>query len=213
MSKDADMRQLGQMAPLQRGSMEPDPFRQFARWLHDAEQAELPLPNAMTLATSNRQGKPSARMVLLKGVDERGFAFFTNQESHKAQQLRENPFAALVFYWQPLSRQVRIEGIVKMLGASEADAYFASRPRGHQIEAHASPQSQVIKDRLSLEKQFADVAQTFEGQGVPRPLHWGGYRVVPELLEFWQEGQHRLHDRLRYRRDHADNWVIERLAP
>jgi pyridoxamine 5'-phosphate oxidase len=213
MSKDTDMRQIGQMAPLRRDSLDPDPFRQFTRWLHDAEQAELPLPNAMTLATSNRQGKPSARMVLLKGVDERGFAFFTNQESRKAHELLENPFAALVFYWQPLSRQVRIEGVVEKLGASEADAYFARRPRGHQIEAHASPQSQVIKDRLFLEKQFADVAQTFEGQGVPRPPHWGGYRVVPELLEFWQEGQHRLHDRLRYRRDRADNWVIERLAP
>jgi pyridoxamine 5'-phosphate oxidase len=213
MSEAADMIQIGKKAPLQPGGMDPDPFRQFANWFQDAEQAELPLPNAMTLATSNRQGKPSARMVLLKGVDERGFAFFTNQESRKAQELLENPFAALVFCWLPLSRQVRIEGVVETLGGSEADAYFASRPRGHQIEAHASPQSRVIKDRLFLEKQFADVARTFEGQGVPRPLHWGGYRVVPEQLEFWQEGQHRLHDRLRYRRDHADNWVIERLAP
>jgi pyridoxamine 5'-phosphate oxidase len=152
-------------------------------------------------------------MVLLKGVDERGFVFFTNYESRKAQDLRENPFAALVFNWLPLSRQVRVEGTVEPLGADESDVYFASRPRGHQIEAHASPQSQVIEDRAFLDKQFKDVAQKFAGQDVPRPMHWGGYRVVPELLEFWQEGESRLHDRLRYRRDNTDHWVIERLAP
>ncbi len=203
----------GQKAPLLLDSMDADPIKQFTRWFQDAEQTEIALPNAMTLATSSRQGKPSARMVLLKGIDERGFVFFTNYESRKAQDLQENPFAALVFSWLPLSRQVRVEGAVVPLGANESDVYFASRPRGHQIEAHASSQSQVIEDRIFLEQQFQDVTRELEGQVVPRPLNWGGYRVVPELLEFWQEGENRLHDRLRYRRDKADHWVIERLAP
>ena len=203
----------GQKAPLLPGSMHADPLKQFARWFQDAEQTEIAMPNAMTLATSSRQGKPSARMVLLKGVDERGFVFFTNYESRKAQDLRENPFAALVFYWPPLSRQVRVEGAVEPLESSESDLYFAGRPRGHQLEAHASVQSQVIEDRAFLDKQFKEVTQKFAGQDVPRPLHWGGYRVVPEVLEFWQEGENRLHDRLRYRRDNADHWVRERLAP
>ena len=198
---------------LQRGSMDPDPIRQFVRWYQEAEHAEIPLPNAMTLATSSRQGKPAARMVLLKGVDERGFVFYTNYESRKSQDLRVNPFAALVFCWLPLSRQVRIEGAVRPVEPDESDLYFASRPRGHQIEAHASSQSQVIEDRLFLEQQFKDVTEKFAGQSVPRPPHWGGFRVVPEMLEFWQEGDNRLHDRLRYRRDNAGRWVIERLAP
>ncbi len=203
----------GQKPPLRLDSMDADPIKQFAQWFQDAEQAEIVPCNAMTLATSSRQGKPSARMVLLKELDERGFVFFTNYESRKAQELQETPFAALLFSWLSLSRQVRVEGAVEPLGADESDLYFASRPRGHQIEAHASSQSQVIKDRIFLEQQFQDVTRKFEGQGVPRPPHWGGYRVVPELLEFWQEGENRLHDRLRYRRDHADHWVIERLAP
>jgi pyridoxamine 5'-phosphate oxidase len=203
----------GQKAPLLPGSMDADPIKQFARWFQEAEQAEIPLPNAMTLATSSRQGKPSARMVLLKGVDERGFLFFTNYESQKAQDLQENPFAALVFYWPLFSRQVRVEGSVEPLGADESDLYFTSRPRGHQIEAHASSQSQVIEDRAFLDRQFKEVTEKFAGQDVPRPLNWGGYRVVPELLEFWQEGEHRLHDRLRYRRDDDGRWVIARLAP
>ena len=195
------------------GVVDAYPIKQFARWFQDAEQAEIPMPNAMTLATSSRQGKPSARIVLLKGVDERGFVFFTNYEGRKAHDLQENPFAALVFYWRPLSRQVRIEGAVEQLCDAESDAYFASRPRGHQIEAHASAQSQVIEGRAFLEEQFEEMAQKFAGQDVPRPLHWGGYRVVPEALEFWQEGENRLHERLRYRRDDADLWVMELLAP
>jgi pyridoxamine 5'-phosphate oxidase len=199
--------------PLLRGSMAPDPIKQFASWFHAAEQAQLPLHNAMTLATSNRQGRVSARIVLLKGVDERGFVFYTNYESRKAHELRENSVAALVFCWLALSRQVRIEGEVEMLSASESDLYFSSRPRGNQIEAHASPQSQVIKDRSLLDQWYNDVAKKFVGQVVPRPENWGGYRVIPEVLEFWQEGNNRLHDRLRYRRDHAENWLIERLAP
>lgn len=208
-----DIMRNGPKAPLLCGSMDPDPIRQFGRWFDEAEQAGIPLPNAMTLATASRQGNPSARIVLLKGVDERGFVFYTNDESRKGQTLRENPAAALVFCWLPLSRQLRVEGAVERLAAGEADAYFASRPRGHQIAAHASPQSRVIKDRLFLERQVEEVARTFEGREVPRPPHWGGYRVVPALLEFWQEGEHRLHDRLRYRRDNAGQWLIERLAP
>jgi len=203
----------GPISPLQPGTMDADPIKQFVRWFQEAEQVEVPLPNAMTLATSSRQNKPSARVVLLKSVDERGFVFFTNYESRKAQDLMENPLAALVFSWLHLARQVRVEGSVEPLDSSESDEYFASRPRGHQIEAHASPQSQVVKNRSFLEQQFEDVARTFEAQVVPRPLHWGGYRVVPEMVEFWQEGESRLHDRLRYRRDNSGDWVIERLAP
>ena len=202
-----------QQAPLRRASLNPDPVKQFSRWLQDAEQADLPQPNAMTLATSSCQGKPSVRIVLLRGVDDRGFVFFTNYESRKAQDLRENPLAALVFCWLPLSRQVRIEGTVELLGACESDTYFAKRPRGHQVEAHASAQSQIIKDRFFLEEQFKDVTRRFEGKVVTRPLHWGGYRVVPELLEFWQERENRLHDRLRYWRNSSEGWIIERLAP
>ena len=195
------------------GVMDVNPIKQFSQWFQGAEQAEIPMPNAMTLATSNWQGKPSARIVLLKEVDERGFVFFTNYEGRKAYDLQKNPFAALVFHWRPLSRQVRIEGAVEQLGAAESDAYFASRPRGHQIEAHASAQSQVIEDRAFLDQKFEEMAQKFAGQDVPRPLHWGGYRVVPDVLEFWQEGENRLHDRLRYRRDDADLWIMELLAP
>jgi pyridoxamine 5'-phosphate oxidase len=190
-----------------------DPFTQFARWFTDAEQAELPLYNAMTLATASRAGKPSARMVLLKGVDASGFIFYTNYEGRKARELEENPFAALVFYWQPLSRQVRVEGAVEKVASGESDRYFATRPRGHQLEANASAQSQVIKDRQFLEEQFELFAQRFAGQEVPRPAHWGGYRLIPDTIEFWQEGEHRLHDRLRYRRSDNNQWLTERLAP
>ena len=193
--------------------LDPDPFKQFTRWFADAEQAGLPLHNAMTLATASRAGKPSARMVLLKEVDARGFVFYTNYQGRKARELKENPFAALVFYWQPLSRQVRVEGAVERVPADESDRYFASRPRGHQLEAHVSAQSQVIKDRVFLEEQFKVFIQTVEGQEVPRPAHWGGYRLIPDTLEFWQEGEHRLHDRLLYRRIDNGQWVIERLAP
>lgn len=202
----------GQKTSLRRGSMDPDPFKQFARWFEDAEQAEIEMPNAMTLATADGQGRPSARIVLLKGVDARGFLFFTNRGSRKGHDLTENPFAALVFLWLPLSRQVRIEGTVELLEDGESDLYFASRPRGHQLEAHASPQSQIIKDRSFLDAQFNLEAEKYSGQDVPRPPHWGGYRLAPAAVEFWQEGQNRMHDRLRYRRE-AGRWLLERLAP
>lgn len=200
-------------SPLLLDHMDADPIKQFVRWFHEAEQAKDPMPNAMTLATSDLQRKPSARMVLLKGVDARGFLFFTNYASRKALELEENPTAALLFYWPSLSRQVRVEGSVERLEADESDSYFASRPRGHQIAAHASQQSQVVDNREFLVKQFDSLCRKFAGKVVPRPLHWGGYRVVPEALEFWQEGESRLHDRLSYRRDKACQWVIKRLAP
>ena len=199
--------------PLLHDVMKDDPIRQFLSWFQEAEQAQVPQPEAMTLATSNRQGKPAARIVLLRGVDERGFVFYTNYESRKGRELLENPAAALVFHWHPLSRQVRIEGVVEQLRAAESDQYFAGRPRGNQLEAHASPQSQVISDRVYLDRQFTEVEQRFHGVDVPRPPHWGGFRIVPEAVEFWQQGEHRLHDRLRYRRDNTGGWVIERLAP
>jgi len=199
--------------PLFADRMHPDPIQQFACWFADAEQAGLALPNAMTLATADKQGRPSARMVLLKEVDARGFVFYTSHESRKARDLKENPSAALVFHWQPLSRQVRVEGAVETVEPDASDRYFASRPRGHQLEAHASQQSRVVRDRAFLEQQFEEVSATFAGQQVPRPADWGGYRLVPESVEFWQEGKDRLHDRLRYRRDETGNWVIDRLAP
>ena len=200
-------------SPLHRQRLDADPFQQFRRWLTDAEQTGIELANAMTLATADRNGKPAARIVLLRGIDERGFAFFSNYQSRKGQELEENPFAALVFYWPELARQVRIEGIVELLSSAESDHYFASRPRGHQLEAHASAQSQVIASRQCLEQEFNKVEQQFARRDVPRPPHWGGYRVVPQVLEFWQQGDHRLHDRLRYRRSEQTGWVIERLAP
>ena len=199
--------------PLLRRSMDPDPIKQFARWFQDAEQAGIVLPNAMTLATASREGKPSARLVLLKEVDARGFVFFTNEESRKGRELQENPCAALVFGWLPLSRQVRVEGGIERVTPAESDRYFASRPRGHQLGAHASDQSRIVEGRAFLEQRLQEATRRFEGRDVPRPPHWGGYRVVPEVLEFWQEGESRLHDRLRYRRDQAGKWVIERLAP
>ncbi len=202
-----------QTVPLRRDSLDIDPIKQFASWLLDAEQADLPQPNAMTLATSSQQGTPAARIVLLRGFDESGFVFFTNYQSRKAHDLRENPAAALLFSWLPLSRQIRIEGRVELLAEKNSDLYFASRPRGHQIAAQASPQSQVIPDRSFLDEQFKNLGNRFEGKDVLRPQHWGGYRVIPEALEFWQERENRLHDRLRYRRDTVGNWVIERLAP
>ena len=202
-----------QQTPLRRDGMDPDPIKQFELWFAEAERAMPALPNAMTLGTADRSGRPAARMVLLKGVDARGFVFYTNYDGRKAEELRDNPFAALVFYWPPLARQVRIEGAVEMVAPGESEQYFARRPRGHQLEAHASPQSRVVESRSVLQQWFADASARFDGQEVPRPASWGGYRVVPQSVEFWQEGENRLHDRLRYRRDTAGCWVIERLAP
>lgn len=199
--------------PLCAKTIDADPIKQFSRWFAEAEQAERPLHNAMTLATANRAGKPSARVVLLKEVDARGFIFYTSYESRKACEIKENSSVALAFYWPALSRQVRVEGTVEVVDAAASERYFASRPRGHQVEAHASAQSRLIRDRAVLEQRFQEVAEQFAGGPVPRPANWGGYRVVAETVEFWQEGENRLHDRLRYRRGDTGNWMIERLAP
>lgn len=201
------------ISPLRRTDIDPDPIRQFGRWLKDAEKTGQPHPNAMTLATADGQSNPAARIVLLRGLDRRGFVFFTSYDSRKGQDLSENPAAALLFHWPAFNRQVRVEGRVERVSAEESDDYFARRPRGHQLEAHASPQSRVITDRAFLEKQFTAVGEKFEGQAVPRPQNWGGYRVIPETIELWQEREDRLHDRIRYRRAAAGAWKTERLAP
>lgn len=192
--------------------LHPDPVVQFRNWFREAEQAGAPQPEAMTLATADRQGRPSARIVLLRGVDERGFVFFTNYTSRKGEELQANPAAALLFYWPEISRQVRIEGRVAPLDPAASDTYFAGRPRGSQLGAHASPQSRTIPDRALLERQYDEITRKFANREVPRPGHWGGYRLIPEEIEFWQQGEHRLHDRLRYRR-REKGWSVERLAP
>jgi pyridoxamine 5'-phosphate oxidase len=190
-----------------------DPLAQFERWFEDARRAEIHEPNAMTLATVGADGQPSARVVLLKGLDPRGLAFFTNLESRKARQLAANGKAALVFWWGPLARQVRFEGAIEPVADAEADAYFASRPRGSQIGAWASPQSRVIPDRATLEAEARRCEGRFAEGAVPRPPFWGGLRLVPERAEFWQGQTDRLHDRLRYLRGADGIWRIERLAP
>lgn len=190
-----------------------DPLALFAQWYLAAEAAELPEPSAMTLATASADGAPAARMVLLRGFDERGFVFYTNYQSRKAEELKQNPRAALVLFWAPFLRQIRIEGVVEPVSVEESDAYFRKRPLGHQLGAWASPQSQVIADRAYLEERLEILKGQFAASAeAPRPPHWGGYRVVAHTIEFWQGRENRLHDRLRYRR-FADGWVIERLAP
>jgi pyridoxamine 5'-phosphate oxidase len=189
-----------------------NPYEQFARWYEDARRATDDKAGAMTVATATPDGRPSARVVLLRGLDERGFVFYTNYDSRKAEELAANPQAAAVFYWPELDRQVRVEGTVARVSAAESEAYFAGRPRGHRVGAWASPQSQPIPDRAFLERRLADVEARFDGVDVPLPEFWGGYRIEPATLEFWCNRSDRLHDRVRYRRDGSD-WVIERLAP
>jgi pyridoxamine 5'-phosphate oxidase len=189
-----------------------DPLRQFNRWFDAAAAAGLRLPNSMTLATVSAEGHPSARMVLLKGIEQGGFVFYTNYESDKARDLDSRPHAALVFHWKSLERQVRIAGRVERVSAEDSDAYFATRPLGSQHSAWASPQSTVVANRAWLEERAQDYAARFE-TNVPRPPFWGGYRVLPEMIEFWQGRDDRLHDRLLYRRQADGTWIIERLAP
>jgi pyridoxamine 5'-phosphate oxidase len=191
----------------------PNPFQQFRTWLDEALAAQLPQPLGMTLATATADGQPSARMVLLRGFDERGFAFFTNYESRKAHELESNPRAALVFYWAELDRQVRIEGTVERTSAEESDAYFLTRPWGSRLGAWASPQSQVLAGREVLERRMEELAAQYREPEIARPPFWGGYRVVPTVIEFWQGQPNRLHDRLRYRRLEDNSWCLERLAP
>jgi pyridoxamine 5'-phosphate oxidase len=198
--------------PLDVDSLDPDPFVAFEAWWADAAQL-VREPEAICVATADATGQPRARMVLLRARDERGFCFFTNYESRKGADLAENPRAAILWYVEPLGRQVRIEGRVERLSASESDAYFAARPRGHQIGAHASAQSQPIERRTDLEDRVDAVTAEFEGVDVPRPDHWGGYRVVPSLFEFWQHREDRLHDRIVYTPEPGGGWLTTRHQP
>ena len=198
--------------------VDPDPLRQFEAWFADARAAGLPQPEAMALATSTRDARPSVRMVLLKGADDRGFVFYTNAESRKGRELEANPHAALALYWEPLRRQVRATGSVEPVSAAESDAYFASRPRGAQLAAAASAQSRPIAGRDELMREYRQLETEFGGREIPRPAHWGGFRLTPDEVEFWQGRENRLHDRVRYARTATADplgpgWRIDRLAP
>ena len=194
-------------------AVDPDPINQFNAWFNDAVAAGEILPESMTVATSTRSGEPSARMVLLRGVDERGFGFFTNYDSQKGRELAENPRAALVVFWPKLGRQVRVSGAVVKQTAEESSRYFHNRPLASQLSALASPQSSVIPNRGFLEDSVAALAAKYEGAVVPLPRNWGGYRVIPQIIEFWLHRDNRLHDRIRYTRNAKGGWNIERLAP
>ena len=208
----ADIRQDYRLHSLDENDIDTDPVEQFARWWTDAINSEIFEVNAMTLATSTKDGKPSARIVLLKGYDDRGFVFYTNYESHKGNELAENPYAALVFFWKEIERQVRIEGVVEKISAAESDAYFFSRPEGSRVGAWASPQSTVIENRELLETNARYYTAKFKNS-IPRPPHWGGYRVMPLKIEFWQGRSNRLHDRILYTKTTEGSWKAERLAP
>jgi pyridoxamine 5'-phosphate oxidase len=198
---------------LDEAHLEADPVTMFRRWMHDAVRAGVHEPNALVLATADAEGAPSSRIVLLKGLDARGFVFFTNYGSRKAADLAANPRCALLFPWHPLERQVRVEGTAAPLVAEENDAYFATRPRASQIGAWASPQSEVVPDRAALDERYREAAERFGEAAVPRPEQWGGYLVTPHTVEFWQGRVGRMHDRLRYRRSDGAAWAVERLAP
>ena len=208
----AGLRTEYKRASLDESEVAPDPFAQFGLWFRQAQEARVPEPNAMTLCTVDAHGRPSARIVLLKEVDARGFVFYTNQDSRKGRELAARPQAALLFFWVELERQVRIEGEVEVVDPAVADAYFRTRPRASRIGAWASPQSETLPDRAALEARFAEADQRFPGEDVPRPPRWGGYRVVPHALEFWQGRASRLHDRIAYSLD-ASGWRTRRLAP
>ncbi len=210
--KLAAMREDYKLNGMQEHEVTADPIDQFQRWFDDAVAAEIYEPNAMTLATVDETGQPSARIVLLKMIDGRGLVFFTNLESRKGRQLAANPMAALTFWWGPLERQVRFEGVITPIGDGESDSYYNSRPIGSRIGAWASPQSQVIAARAVLEQAERDYREKFKGEDIPRPPFWGGYRLAPTRVEFWQGRSNRLHDRLCYR-PAAGAWLIERLAP
>lgn len=204
---------LNKAAELDEHNVDTNPIRQFQVWFDEAMDRGLPLAEAMTLCTATRDGKPSARMVLLKGIAESGFVFYTNYHSRKARELGANPFAALVFYWEPLERQVRVEGKVSRISTDESDEYFQTRPRESQLGAIASPQSEVIESREVLEQEFQELEEKYADRPIERPAHWGGYRLVPERIEFWKGRPGRLHDRLLYELQADGSWKRSRLAP
>lgn len=208
----ADLRQEYMRESLDEKDVARDPVAQFIRWFDEAITAQMPMVNAMTLATASAAGRPSARIVLLKDVDRAGFVFYTNYESRKGEELAARPEASLLFYWIELEREVRIEGRVVKVSPEESDQYFSSRPLGSRYAAIASPQSRVVRDRAALEARFAEIAK-HHGDYPQRPACWGGYRVIPDSVEFWQGRPDRLHDRVLYRRLPDDGWKIERLAP
>ncbi|MGZ4026954.1 MAG: pyridoxamine 5'-phosphate oxidase, partial [Flavisolibacter sp.] len=209
----ADLRSEYSSQTLLEQDVAADPVVQFEKWWHQAIEAEIEEPNAMTLATASVDGLPSARIVLLKGFDRKGFIFFTNYRSYKGRQLEENPKACLVFFWKELERQVRIVGLVNPLGPEESDDYFHSRPVGSQLGALTSPQSEVISGREWLDEQYREMEAQFRGKAIERPAYWGGYRVQPVIVEFWQGRPSRLHDRIQYSLQEGGDWKIERLAP
>jgi pyridoxamine 5'-phosphate oxidase len=213
MTSLAELRKNYSLGSLDVADVDRNPFRQFDAWFAQAVDAKLPEPNTMTLATVDSRGRPSARIVLIKGVDERGFMFFTNYESRKGRELADNPHASLLFYWIELERQVRIEGTVVKASPAESDQYYESRPLGSRIGAWASEQSQVIESRAVLEAREKEISAKY-GEHPPRPPHWGGYRLIPDAIEFWQGRPSRLHDRLLYTRAvEGGDWQIARLSP
>jgi pyridoxamine 5'-phosphate oxidase len=212
MSSLAELRKNYSLGSLDEADIDRDPIRQFEKWFAQAVDARLPEPNAMTLATVDSRGHPAARIVLIKGVDEHGFVFYTNYESRKGREIAANPRASLLFHWVELERQVRIEGSIVQTSAAESDAYYASRPLASRIGAWASAQSQVIESRAALQAQEREISAQY-GENPPRPPHWGGYRLIPDAFEFWQGRPSRLHDRLHYVRSKDGAWQIERLSP
>ncbi len=209
----SDLRLEYTLAGLQEADLDRDPFKQFDRWFQEALEAQLPEPNAMTLATATVEGVPSARIVLLKDFDTGGFVFFTSYQSQKAQELEQNPRAALVFFWAGLERQVRITGFTSRVSQQESEEYFLTRPRGSQLGAWASKQSEVVASRQVLEQRMGELEIQYQGSSIPVPPFWGGFRLAPQSIEFWQGRPNRLHDRLQYTLQPDRTWLIERLSP